>query len=46
MQIFSLVLDPEDIKVLILGAIWNFGKEQVSLELLSDYGAQMACFKI
>jgi len=32
-------LDPEDIKILSLGAIWNFGK---SLELISDYGAQRA----
>ena len=29
-------LDPEDIKILSLGAIWNFSKEQDSPELISD----------
>jgi len=35
-------LNLEDIKTLILGAIWNFSKEQSSPELISDNGAQMA----
>ena len=39
-------LDPEDINILSLGAIWNFGKEQGSLDLVSEYGAQKARFKI
>jgi hypothetical protein len=39
----SLFLDPEDIKGLSLGAIWNFSKEQGSPELISDYGTQRAC---
>ena len=38
----SSFLDPEDIKSVILGAIWNFSKEQGSTELMSDYGAQRA----
>jgi hypothetical protein len=42
----SLMLDPEDIKILSLGAIWNFSKRQASLKLVSDYGEQGACFKI
>jgi hypothetical protein len=29
-------------KKLSLGAIWNFNKEQGSIELISDYGAQRA----
>ena len=35
----SFFLDPEDIKILSLGAIWNFSKEQGSTEMISDYGA-------
>jgi hypothetical protein len=35
-------MDPEDIKILILGAIWNFSKEQGSPEFIRDYGAQKA----
>jgi len=38
-------LDPEDIKILTLGAIWNFGKGvkgQGSAGLISDYEAQGA----
>jgi len=35
-------LDPEAIKILSLGAIWNLVKEQGSPELISDYGAQRA----
>jgi hypothetical protein len=33
-------MDPEDIKILSLGAIWNLEKEQGSPELILDYGAQ------
>jgi len=36
-------LDPEDIKILSLGAIWNLVKGQDSPELISDYGVQRAC---
>jgi len=43
MHIWVLFLDPEDITILSLGAIWNFSKEQGSTELLSDYGTQRAC---
>jgi hypothetical protein len=39
----SFVLDREDIKS--LGAIWNFGKEQGSPELISGYGAQRPVYK-
>jgi len=38
----SFFLDPVDIKSLSLGVIWNLAKEQGSLELISDYGAQRA----
>jgi glutamine amidotransferase-like uncharacterized protein len=38
-------LDPEDIKILSLEAIWNFSKEHSSPELISDYGAQRACLQ-
>ena len=33
-------MDPEDIKILSLGAIWNLEKEYGSPELILDYGAQ------
>ena len=33
-------LDPEDIKSLSLGTIWNLAKEQGFPELISDYGAE------
>jgi hypothetical protein len=36
----SFFFGPEDIKVLSLGVTWNFSREQVSPELISDYGAQ------
>jgi hypothetical protein len=36
-------LDPEDIRILSVVAIWNFVKGQSSHELISDYGAQRAC---
>jgi len=38
----SFFLDPEDIKKLNLGAIWNFSK--VTGLSWSDYEAQRACF--
>jgi len=41
----SFFLDPEDIKSLSLGAIWNFiAKKQGCPEQISDYGAQRAHF--
>jgi len=39
----SFFLDPEDIKSLSLGAIWNSGKGTGLPELVSDYGAERAC---
>jgi len=36
-------LNPEDIKSLIWGLSGTLAKEQGSLELISDYGAQRAC---
>jgi hypothetical protein len=36
-------LDPEDIQILSLGAMWNLVKGQGCPELVSDYGAQKAC---
>jgi hypothetical protein len=36
------VLDPEVIKSLSLGSIWNFSKEQGSTELITGYGSQRA----
>jgi hypothetical protein len=42
----SFFLEPGDINSLSLGANWNFGKEQGLLDLVSDYGAQRARFKI
>ena len=41
----SFFLDPEDIRKLSTGAIWNFGKERGSFNLVIDNGAQRACFK-
>jgi hypothetical protein len=38
-------LDPKDIKVFSLGAIWNFGKIQGCPELISDYGEERAIYK-
>ena len=38
-------LEPEDIKSLNLEAIWDFKKEQGSLDLVPDYGVQRPCFK-
>jgi hypothetical protein len=40
----SFFLDPEGIKILSLGAIWNFSKEQGCTELTSDYGAKRGTF--
>jgi hypothetical protein len=41
----SFFLDPEDIMNLNMGAIRNLVKEQGFFNLVSDYGAQRACFK-
>jgi hypothetical protein len=41
----SFFLDSEDVKSLSLGAIWNFSKEQGSLDLASDYGASKGRLK-
>jgi len=41
----SFFLDPEEMRSLSLGAIWNFNKEQSFLDLVSDSGAQRARFK-
>jgi len=43
MHICYFFLDPGGIKS-CLGAIWNFSKEEVSPELISDYGAQKGPF--
>jgi hypothetical protein len=40
----SFFSDPEDIKS-CLGAVWNFSKRTGLHELVSDFGAQRACFK-
>jgi hypothetical protein len=34
----SFFLDPEDIRKLSIGAIWNFGKEQSSFNLVQNMG--------
>jgi len=36
---------PEDIRKLIIGAIWNFTKGTGLLYLSIEHGAQRACFK-
>jgi len=36
----SSSVEPEDTKSEVCGAIWNFSKEQGSIELISDCGAQ------
>jgi hypothetical protein len=38
-------LDPEDINILSMGAIWDLIMEEGSPELISDYGAQRARLK-
>jgi hypothetical protein len=39
-------LDVEDIKGLNLVAVWKFKKiDEGFLDIVSDYGAQRACFK-
>jgi hypothetical protein len=38
-------LDPEDIRVLTVGAIWNFAKGTGLLSPGTELGAQRACFK-
>ena len=41
----SFFLDPEDIMNLSIGAIWNCSKGTGLLHIVSDRGAQRACFK-
>jgi len=41
----SLFLDPEDIRKLSIGAIWNFAKGTGLLYLNTEHGAQRACPK-
>ena len=41
----SFFLDLEDIKSLNVRVIGNLTKEQGSLDLVSNYGAQRTCFK-
>jgi hypothetical protein len=41
----SFSLDPEDVKSLNLGAVWNFSKGTRLLDLISDHGAQRARLK-
>jgi hypothetical protein len=40
----SFFLDPENIKKLSIGAIWNFTKGKGLLKPSTEYGAQRACF--
>jgi len=41
----SFFLDPEDIRVLGMGAIWNFAKGTGLVLPGTEFGAQRACFK-
>jgi hypothetical protein len=41
----SFFLDPEDIRVIGMGAIWNVAKGTGLLLLSIEYGAQRACFQ-
>jgi hypothetical protein len=41
----SFFLDPEDIRLLGVGAIWNFIKGTGLLNSAQNRGAQRACFK-
>jgi hypothetical protein len=41
----SFFLDPEDITVQGMGAIWNFAKGTGLLYPSTEYGAQRACLK-
>ena len=41
----SFFLDPKDIRVLGMGAIWNFAKGTGLLLPSTEYGAKRACFK-
>ena len=41
--LLSFFLDPEDIRVLGMGAIWNFAKGTGLLQPSTEYGAQRAC---
>jgi len=44
-HLVSFFFDPEDIMNLIWGPSETLVKEQGSFNLVSDYGAQRACFK-
>jgi hypothetical protein len=41
----SFFLDPEDIRKLSIGVIWNFAKGAGPLQLSTERGAQRACLK-
>jgi hypothetical protein len=41
----AFFLDPEDIRVLGVGAIWNLARGTGLREPSREYGAQRACFK-
>jgi len=41
----SFFLDPEDIRMLGVGAIWNFAKGTGLFQLSTEHGAQRACLK-
>jgi hypothetical protein len=41
----SFFLDPEDIRVLVMGAIWNFAKGTGLLQPSTEYGAQRDCLE-
>jgi hypothetical protein len=41
----SFFFDPEDIKKLRIGVIWNFAEKQGCFNLVIDNGAQGASFK-
>ena len=41
----SFFLDPEDLRKLSIGAIWNFAKGTGLLYLSKKYGPQRACLK-
>jgi hypothetical protein len=41
----SFFLDPEDIRVLVMGASWNFARGTGLLWPDTEYGAQRACLK-
>ena len=42
----SFFLDPEDIRVLGVGAIWNFAKGTGLLQFSTEHRAERACLKV